>query len=88
MGVAMVDFTLRECAEVIDGQIVIIRIGTCGTPKSEIKCGDLVVQEKSIMINRNPDGFRKDSKEEKYRISQPVDSNKEVTKIVNSMIKK
>jgi len=78
MGVPMVDMAIRELTAVVDGKMAFIRIGTCGTPFDEAKCGDIIVHTSSVMISRNPDGFRKDSKEPCYLISQPVDANEQI----------
>jgi len=73
---------MRECAEVINGQMCIIRLGTCGTPNKDIKLGTIVVQKESLMISRNPNGFRKNSKEKAYNISELVQSNPDITNLV------
>ena len=75
----MIDFTMRECPEVVDGQICFIRLGTCGTPNKDVKLGTVVIQKDSIMIKRNPNGFRKNSKEKKYLVSDPVEADPGVT---------
>jgi len=33
----MIDFVVRETRAVVDGPINIIRFGTCGTPRSDVK---------------------------------------------------
>jgi hypothetical protein len=54
-----------------------------GTPFDEANCGDVVVQTSSVMIMRNPNAFRKDSKEENYYlISKPVESDENVCDLV------
>jgi len=58
MGIAAMDFFIRECRAVIDGDMAIIRIGTCGVVKSDIPVGTVVVQDASVCVLRNPDGFR------------------------------
>eukprot|EP01080_Neovahlkampfia_damariscottae_P008384 gene8384-209_t len=78
MGVPMIDMAIRELSAVVDGKMAFIRIGTCGTPFDEAKCGDIVCHESSVMISRNPNGFRKNSEEPCYLISEPVDASQDI----------
>jgi uridine phosphorylase len=91
----MLDFVLRECRAVIDGPIVIIRLGTCGSIDLSISCGDPVVIDKSHSLVRNPDAFRKSTRESVsnivgtgdgemayYHISSPAYADEKLTKIV------
>lgn len=59
MGSSMIDFSIRENSAIIEGSIVMIRIGTCGSIDSSANVGDVIIQEQSVMITRNPDAFRK-----------------------------
>lgn len=43
MGVAMVDFLVRELLAVLDGTLVIARFGTCGTPQPHVPLGTIAV---------------------------------------------
>jgi len=72
------DFFVRECRECVDGDMYIIRFGSCGG-LAEIPVGTIVVPEASVAITRNYDhdflsslrpgeGFTKDA----YRISKPT----------------
>ena len=63
MGYSMIDFSIRESAAIIEGSIVMIRIGTCGSIDSTANVGDVVVHDQSVMITRNPDAFRKANQE-------------------------
>jgi len=74
MGIAMMDFLVRESRAIIDGTLVIIRLGTCGTISSSIKIGSMAVASKgSIMIQRNVDAYlpEANANEAKYLISKP-----------------
>jgi len=55
MGVAMMDFVVRECRAIVDGPMVILRFGTCGTLQPTVPIGSIVVADSSILIRRNPD---------------------------------
>ncbi len=74
MGYSMIDFSIRESSAIIDGSIIMVRIGTCGTINPSLKVGEVILQEESVMITRNPDAFRK--------VKSENDEKKEV-KIVN-----
>jgi uridine phosphorylase len=63
MGYSMIDFSIRENSAIIDGSIVMIRIGTCGSIDLNANIGDVVVHDQSVMITRNPDAFRKANQE-------------------------
>jgi uridine phosphorylase len=81
MGIAMIDFSIREIRALFpeDEQIAFIRVGTCGTPHPDIPAGTVIVNDSSILISRNPDAFRKGSNEEPYRLSKPVKSDPVLT---------
>jgi len=61
MGVAMIDFLVRECRAVVDGTMCVIRYGTCGTPSPNIGVGSLVVSDSSVLVRRNPDHWLNES---------------------------
>ncbi|KAL0479176.1 uridine phosphorylase [Acrasis kona] len=81
MGTPMIDFSIREIRALFneDEKLSFIRVGTCGTPHPHILAGDVIVNDASVIIQRNPDAFRAGSTEEPYRISQPVQANKSLT---------
>lgn len=55
MGIAMIDFVVRECRAVVSGNMSILRFGTCGGV-NESAPGDVVIASKGgIVIRRNPD---------------------------------
>ncbi len=43
MGMANMDFVLRECAHVVDGPMAVIRLGTCGGLHAHVDIGTVVV---------------------------------------------
>ena len=58
MGFPMMDFVVRETRAIVDGPMIFIRFGTCGTPRDEVKVGSIVVASKgSNLILRNVDSF-------------------------------
>ncbi|KAI9138140.1 nucleoside phosphorylase domain-containing protein [Paraphysoderma sedebokerense] len=55
MGPSMMDFFIREIRAVVDGPLVIIRFGTCGSIRKDAVAGDLIVAEESCICRRNYD---------------------------------
>ena len=54
----MMDFFIREGREIVDGQMYVIRFGTCGTINKDHEVGIFAVNEKgAIMVQRNPSSF-------------------------------
>jgi len=93
MGVAMMDFFVRECRNVVEGDMVIIRLGTCGTPVPSVKVGSISVPtDGCTMIIRNPDAWTEDNKSENgidyYRFCKPVNPNKLLTEQLVSNLQK
>jgi len=78
MGVAMMDFLVRESRAIVDGPLVIIRLGTCGTPVADIPVGSLVVAKSSVLVRRNPDGFGSVPRGDPYSFSLPVPATEDL----------
>eukprot|EP00899_Mesostigma_viride_P015371 jgi/Mesvir1/23835/Mv10640-RA.1 len=58
MGIAMMDFLVRESRAVVDGPMAFIRLGTCGILQPVAALGGFVVASKgSVVIRREPDYF-------------------------------
>jgi len=57
MGVAMMDFFVRESRAVISGPILTIRYGTCGGLGSAPSAGAVIVADGAGLVTRNPDAF-------------------------------
>jgi len=87
MGVAMMDFFVRETRAVVDGPLVTIRYGTCGGVSTSPSAGSVVVVEKSGLLTRNPDAFAHlygegdsaTNNEKPYRWSQLAPANAALT---------
>ncbi|TDL22442.1 purine and uridine phosphorylase [Rickenella mellea] len=74
MGYPNMDFFVREARECISGDMVIIRLGSCGGVVG-LPVGSLVVPNASVSVNRNVDydfGVGSENKEPAYRISKPA----------------
>ncbi|OAV99255.1 hypothetical protein PTTG_25327 [Puccinia triticina 1-1 BBBD Race 1] len=70
MGFPMMDFFVREVRAVVTGDLIIIRLGSCGTLVPEIPVGRVVVCTSSLAISTNYDCFQpSDEKMEKDQSS-------------------
>eukprot|EP01112_Ceratiomyxa_fruticulosa_P008369 TRINITY_DN216_c0_g1_i1.p1 TRINITY_DN216_c0_g1~~TRINITY_DN216_c0_g1_i1.p1 ORF type:complete len:297 (+),score=60.55 TRINITY_DN216_c0_g1_i1:128-1018(+) len=86
MGTPMIDFVVRESRAVVDGNMAIVRFGTCGSPQPNIAVGAIAVAEQAVLIRRNVDNWI-DSTEPPYFFSKPVSSDKELSKLLLSHLK-
>src|SRR5690606_32698925 len=86
-----IDFAIRETLAVIDGDVAIVRLGTCGTPRKELECGTIVIANNSTLITRNPNAFRRDPESQKiapYNFHTPTTADAELTGFVSFSFKK
>lgn len=77
----MMDFFVRECRAVVDGPIIMIRLGSCGS-LSDAKVGDICVPSSSYIVQRNYDYFAEDNastaRAAPYIMSKKFDADPEV----------
>jgi len=83
MGTPMIDFTIRETRAVVLGKMLMIRIGTCGTPSEEVNLGDVVVVNSSVYVRRDPDYYRSHAPLP-YTMSRKVFPNIELSNILHN----
>jgi uridine phosphorylase len=57
MGFPMMDFAVREIAQVTKGDLSIIRLGTCGTINRDIAVGTVAVAERSAFVRTDYTAF-------------------------------
>lgn len=57
MGMPMMDFAIREIRAITDGPLYVIRLGSCGTPRSDISIGTVVVANQSYGILTDYDAY-------------------------------
>ena len=73
MGYPNMDFVVRECRAVTDGELAFVRLGTCGaiqTPPGTL--GSVIVASKgAVLVRRNPDAYG-DKSVPKYFVSKPA----------------
>ena len=73
MGLANMDFVIREATAVIDGPIAVVRLGTCGALQPGTLGKILVPEEGCVLVQRNFDAFQSNSEDMKpYLITKPV----------------
>jgi len=76
MGGPNVDFFIREVRESLSGDMVVIRLGSCGC-LTELPVGSVVIPKASIAVTRNYDfDFTTGNSQEcPYKISKPVSAD-------------
>jgi len=74
MGVSMVDFFVREVRAVVEGDLAIIRFGSCGSLDPSLPVGSIGVPEKALQISTNYAHWHGDAEGEAppYLFSPPV----------------
>ncbi|KIY53128.1 uridine phosphorylase [Fistulina hepatica ATCC 64428] len=80
MGTPNMDFTVRELRECLSGDMLIVRLGSCGG-LVPIPVGSVVVPKACVAITRNVDFDFNDpdnNDEPAYRISKPVSADDEL----------
>lgn len=91
------DFLVREVRAVVDGPMVIMRFGTCGTVDPTVKVGTIAVCAEAVAITRNVDAFIEEHESgatntagrpatDFYYISRPVKPDPELHDMVRSDI--
>lgn len=81
MGFSVVDFFVRECRAVVQGDMVIVRLGSCGSLSERAPIGSVVVPYESVGVSRNYDAFLPTSSGEQqapYTITQPLPCDRAV----------
>ncbi|OSX68167.1 hypothetical protein POSPLADRAFT_1043294 [Postia placenta MAD-698-R-SB12] len=76
MGYPNADFFVREVRECLSGDMVVVRLGSCGA-LIDTPVGSVVVPKSSVSVNRNYDFdfVTGHSHEPPYRISKPVNAD-------------
>jgi len=92
MGTPMVDFMLREARAIIDGPMVVIRLGTCGTPNPNLAIGSIAVAKESVMCYQKFEQFYSDEiKEPKaldyYHLTKPIPCDEVLTELLFENLK-
>ncbi|KAH8111151.1 purine and uridine phosphorylase [Phellopilus nigrolimitatus] len=92
MGYPNMDFFVREVRECVSGDLIIVRLGSCGG-LTGLPVGSLVVPSACVAVHRNYDfDFTSDSvdeyqKEQPYYISKPVSADPELHAILAKTLK-
>lgn len=76
MGYPNADFFVREVRECLSGDMVVVRLGSCGA-LIDTPVGSVAIPRSSVSVNRNYDFdfVTGDSHEPPYRISKPVNAD-------------
>ena len=74
---------MREVREVVPGPIAMVRLGTCGIVHPGVNEGDIIVPDKSIMVQQN--FFDKTSGP--FLISEPVPCCAQLNELVAKCIR-
>lgn len=83
MGMANMDFVVRECRSAADGQMAIVRLGTCGALRPPARLGDLLVASAgAVCIRRDPDAWTLDDGRPRYPVSAPVPPDPVLTSLL------
>lgn len=74
MGMPNMDFVVRENRAVVDGEMAVVRLGTCGAVQPPAALGHLMVAAASIAVRRDPDAFAPESEPhaKPYTVSRPI----------------
>lgn len=85
MGFAVVDFFVRECRAVVGGDLVIVRVGSCGSVNQELSIGTVAVPPASVGISRNYDHFHPSTYTgetgcalKAYQVTKPISADEDV----------
>ncbi|KAF9582582.1 hypothetical protein BGW38_011010 [Lunasporangiospora selenospora] len=81
MGISMMDFFVRECRAVVDGPMIMIRFGSCGS-LSDATVGDICVPHGSYLVQRNYNYFSADNDRDSakpYHLSKIDEADPEIT---------
>lgn len=90
MGLAMMDFFLREARAVVAGPMAVVRLGTCGCLQESVKVGNVSVANGSALVQRNYSHFDSSSPAhaQPYTISELCLPDSELNSSVVSALQK
>ncbi len=73
MGISMIDFVVRECRAVVDGQMSFARLGTCGLIDGASPVGTVCVASKgALLVRREPDLISDKANASPYRYNNNI----------------
>lgn len=84
MGLSMMDLAVRELRALVDGTMIMIRLGTCGSPHHDAKAGSVVVSHETVRLVQSLNiDYEHPEKggpwQEKYELSKPAPSSAQMT---------
>ncbi|TIB57238.1 hypothetical protein E3P79_03102 [Wallemia ichthyophaga] len=79
MGFSAMDFLVREARACVDGDMVVVRMGSCGSMNPDVGVGSTVTPAAACAVTSNYDYFTQDDYPgEPYLISKPVKADAEL----------
>jgi len=88
MGMPNMDIFVREARAIVSGRMLFVRVGTCGTPHTEVNIGDLVIAAKgSILLQRNAQAFTDHTSENYYNFCSAIPSDPELSQLLAKAVK-
>lgn len=96
MGTPMMDFVVRESRAIVDGDMAIIRLGSCGGLLEAPTGSFVVASEGAVLVRREPDALHHGadagndhgaSPDRPYSISRPVLPDRELTTRLSSCLR-
>lgn len=86
MGTSMMDFFVREIRAVVEGPMMIVRFGSCGSLVDGVGIGSLAVASEAVSCSRNVDHFLEGGSDlPPYNISKPVAGDKDFIELFKSL---
>ncbi|EIN14751.1 purine and uridine phosphorylase [Punctularia strigosozonata HHB-11173 SS5] len=89
MGAPNADFLVREVRESLDGDMIVVRLGSCGA-LAPIPVGTVVLPVASVAVTRNYDfdfrNWTETDDEQPYRISKPVHVDVDLHQVLKSSL--
>lgn len=92
MGFPLVDFFVRECRAVVLGDLIVVRLGSCGSLDADISLGSIAVPLRSHGVFRNYDWFHPQTTEKErqsskpYHVTKPLDADIELHDLLVSCL--
>ncbi|WIA16113.1 hypothetical protein OEZ85_012832 [Tetradesmus obliquus] len=83
MGMPNMDFVVREARAVVEGQMAVIRLGTCGALRPPAKLGSFMVASPgAVCVRRDPDAWTFDDGRPHYTVSAPVPADPQLVQLL------
>lgn len=88
VGSPMIDLAIREIRAVTKGPLMMVRLGTCGTPRKDVPIGSVVVADRSYGVTTNYDAYHTANRGPYFSFSHPLDPDESLHKHLVTYLKK